>query len=461
MVNPTKTKAGSYSYRCASDVVFPGEEGEIKASDATLKQLWKVHSYFDAQSFLMFKFLSGNNFSVNKKISHPYYHRLMQYNFNKFFLEEKGYKIVDELWEEESNFSVPTRESIAISLTESFSSLSQGIIFLENENEKVVIKVEERDYDDRYRYEIWHTCDFDILDEWEKYSRNHNFYKGKKINGNCDFLELDESLTWDDVILTDEVRKVISSSVDGLLEVRDILSKNGFSIKRGLILTGPYGTGKTMICKVLANEMNVSVIYVLPSHIKNVKDIGRICDMARDLSPSLLILEDIDYLAQERDDENSWSVIELMNRLDGIEKFNDVITVATTNKLEKVEKAVRNRPGRFDKVITINKPDCDLRREMLDLFTKDLELYKDVDMDLLVKKTYNMSGAYIHHLVAAAAAEAAFDKSYNEKQKLKLKKNHFDTVLEVLNDKEFSSFVEESGRRTKVGFQSQIPEDND
>jgi len=439
--------------------IFSEEERKTKVCDATIETLWKIHNSDDAASLKVMRFFSGHTYRSNSKSFGMYFHRLMQFSFKAFF-EGHGYKVKETYYVSHDNsMSGIRQESFEISQTEKYKGYSDGYVLMENEktNHKIAIQLD----NDRYDHSVWYNVmqteeDIDFLDKWLEYSRKNNFYRGKKIDGSCNFLKLNKDFTWKDVVIPDKIRKVIKSSVDGLFDVREILTKNGFSIKRGTILAGAPGCGKTCIAKILAAEMNISVLYVLPSHLKNIGDISRICDMAQDISPTLLILEDIDYIAKDRDLDQGWSVVELMNKVDGLEEFTNVITLATTNLIEKVEQAIKNRPGRFDKVIFIDKPDAKCRKEMFSLFTKNVIVGEDVDVDDIVKKTDKMSGAYISYLVQAAAVEATFEQSYDENSKIIVKAKHFKTALQEIKDKDVSAIAEElSSKRMGFGPQNE------
>lgn len=280
----------------------------------------------------------------------------------------------------------------------------------------------------------------DFWEGWLSYSKKNNFYKSKKINPFCSFLELNKKTNWDSIIIEPKIKKVIKRNINNLYMNREVLAKNKISIKRGIILCGVPGTGKTMLCKVLANEMDMTIIYVLPSDIRRISDVSRICEMAKDLSPTLLILEDIDYIAEDREfgDTGDNLCIELMNRMDGLqEEFKNVITIATTNMIDKVEKAIKNRPGRFDKVIEIDVPAINERKKMIEVFTKNFKLHKDVNIKKIVKDTDGLPGAFIFHISEYAAILAIEDGSMNKKDIAIVKQEHFEEAISESKDKDF------------------------
>lgn len=437
-----------------SSGILTKDEQLTLVQNSTLGQLWKIHNYIDMGYLVTHRFFLGKDYETKGRSINVYDNRIMQYNLQKFF-QEKKYKIVEEFTTTENNVIAPIKEDLQISINNTFTVYKDTYLLMQHETDKenkLVIRIDYRSYDKSFWYEVSQTIKKDILDEWLNFSKKNNIYFGKKINAVCDFLRLNEEMTWDDVILPDKIKKTIRNSIEGLYKIREVLKANNINMKHGIILSGAPGVGKTCVCKVLAKEVNMSVIYILPDHINSVHDITRICDMARDLSPTLLIFEDIDYIAQDRDDDAGTEplVVNLMNQLDGLEEISDIITIATTNKLEKVEVAIKNRPGRFDKVIKIDKPDADCREKMLRLFTSKLRLDSDVNFQEMVQKTKDMTGAHLNYLVISAAVEAAFNNSYDENKKLTIKKSHFDIVFEDINDESLSSFPQQ--KKKKLGF---------
>lgn len=245
-------------------------------------------------------------------------------------------------------------------------------------------------------------------------------------------------------------KEIVAKEYIGVEDTYDleVLSDSHKYYSNGIV---SHNTGKSLLCKILCKELNTTILYVLPSHIKSLESVSKLCEMAKDLSPALMIIEDIDYIAEDREDLNSnWLVIELMNRMDGIVDFGDVVTLATTNLIDKVEKAIKNRPGRFDRVITINPPNEICREKMLKLFSKNFIL-EDVDFNKIVEKTDKMSGAYIKEVCKTAAMIAIQTGSINENQMAIVKHKHFTDALKEIKNKDYTAIVEP---KKFVGFGS-------
>jgi ATP-dependent 26S proteasome regulatory subunit len=128
--------------------------------------------------------------------------------------------------------------------------------------------------------------------------------------------------------------------------------------------------------------------------------------MARYLQPSLIVFEDIDLVAQERNANGLATVLgELMNQIDGCEPTEQVLFVMTTNSLDRLEHAVKNRPGRIDQIIEIPLPDADERRQLLKHFARNLRLDID-DMDRILEATEGATPAMLKEIVKRAAVSA-------------------------------------------------------
>jgi ATP-dependent 26S proteasome regulatory subunit len=137
--------------------------------------------------------------------------------------------------------------------------------------------------------------------------------------------------------------------------------------------------------------------------------LGASCHMARMLAPSLVVLEDVDLVAEERTRQNSCDnslLFELLNEMDGMSTDTDVIFLLTTNRPDVLEPALAARPGRIDMAVEIGLPDADGRRRLLDLYRQGLPC-GNVDWDRLVSRTEGTSGAFIRELLRRSALIAA------------------------------------------------------
>jgi hypothetical protein len=181
------------------------------------------------------------------------------------------------------------------------------------------------------------------------------------------------------------------------------------SLKRGILLFGPPGTGKTLTVMYLAGRMpERTVILTGGPGLGLLRDIGV---FARELAPSMVVVEDVDLIAQERGFPGQPVqplLFELLNQLDGLAEDVDVLFVLTTNRPDILEPALAARPGRVDLVVELPLPDAEGRRRLLELYGRGIPL-DGVDLGRYVERTDGASPAYIKELLRKAALLAAID----------------------------------------------------
>jgi len=299
---------------------------------------------------------------------------------------------------------------------------------------------------------------------WKKYAETHNVLRGKKINPAFRYLDLKEKYTWDSIILPEKLKAELQRNIDLLFSNIEVYKKNGLTFKRGLILKGVPGTGKTLIGKILcATLTDVTFIWVTPGHLTESSDVKTVCEMARSLAPAVLFLEDVDLYGGHRERENRSILGELMNQLDGLIANQFVVVIATTNRAEELEEALRNRPGRFDRVIEILKPDIDCRRKMLELHLLGLNLaIKNAVglMERLAERTDGFTGAHIRELVNSAVISAIDEKSLDAESKVILRPSHFLKNIERVKAQKINPVGFEESQKKAPKFRD-FPEDDE
>ncbi len=381
-----------------------------------------------------------------------YEHHKMQYIWNDYF-KNNGYDL-KYCSNKKYDMGMPEMSEMEINRGESISIYKEAILVYQKGEETLIIEIDTSPRSDQIYEYIFKSTDSNcnIFNDIKNISNEKNFYKGKKIDCSFNFINLDD-VSWDDVILEDEIKNVIKSNINEVFSNLNLFKKFGISIKRGVILQGPPGTGKTNVCKCIIKEINHSVLYALPSDfVRDPQSIRNVCAIAKDLAPCLLVIEDIDWIAQDR--FKNGFVVELMNHLDGVESFGDIITLGTTNHVQQLEDAIKNRPGRFDRVIAINKPSAESIEKMIVRFTKNYVLYKDLDLESLSKECHNanLTGAHIRDLCTTAAMFAVKSNSINENN-LIIKKIHFKQAVKEVSNKDFASYIE--SRSKNIGFSNQ------
>ncbi|WP_437552042.1 AAA family ATPase [Sorangium sp. So ce367] len=212
----------------------------------------------------------------------------------------------------------------------------------------------------------------------------------------------------DALILPAALLARLERSTIGFSRHREILLSSGRHLKRGLLLYGPPGTGKTLTAMYLAGQMRERTTLLVTG--LGVKLLKEACAMARSLQPSLVVLEDVDIIAQDRESADtscrSPLLFDLLNQMDGLAEDTDVIFVLTTNRPQALEPALAARPGRIDLAVEIPLPDADCRRQLLALYGRGLSL-KDDDLAPLIARTEGVSAAFIRELLRRAALFAA------------------------------------------------------
>ena len=171
--------------------------------------------------------------------------------------------------------------------------------------------------------------------------KNIIFLKGKKIDPNCNFVKFNRKFTWDDLILAEKTKIEIQMNLKNLIEYSEIYKSNGLSVRRGLILSGPPGVGKTVLAKILCNQIDWTFLWCTSKNLENAKRVSQIVNLARDLSPTVLFLEDIDLFGGSREsNHNPMMLGEILNCLDGLEENTDIIVIGSTNNKDVLEAAL-------------------------------------------------------------------------------------------------------------------------
>jgi SpoVK/Ycf46/Vps4 family AAA+-type ATPase len=208
----------------------------------------------------------------------------------------------------------------------------------------------------------------------------------------------------EDLILPEPVKDLLRRAVLGFYEHTDLLRQLGIDLKRGILLHGPPGTGKTSISLYLAGRLpQLTVCFVSGQQLLYPREV---CRMARYLQPSMIVFEDIDLVAQERNVNGLATVLgELMNQIDGCEPTDQVLFVMNTNSLERLEHAVKDRPGRVDQIIAIPLPGPAERRQLLTRFARGVKVAL-TDWDRVLAATDGMTPAMLKEIVKRAAVNA-------------------------------------------------------
>ncbi len=181
----------------------------------------------------------------------------------------------------------------------------------------------------------------------------------------------------------------------------------GRSLRRGVLLYGLPGTGKTLTVMYLSGRMKGRTVILTTA--RGMGMVQTIAQLARRLAPSMVVIEDVDLIAEERGRPfmpTGPLLFELLNEMDGLQDDTDVIFVLTTNRPDILEPALAARPGRVDLAVELPLPDAEGRRRLFELYARGLGLER-VDVGRYVEQTEGVSPAYIKELLRKAALLAA------------------------------------------------------
>jgi len=244
---------------------------------------------------------------------------------------------------------------------------------------------------------------------------------------------------WNDIVLSGGLANRIKSEVEGVIRCAKELNRYGLNSKKGFILAGDPGNGKTLLLKILANTIKATCIMVPFNKTKDELNMPALFRLARELAPTILILEDIDLYGEEREvAKDAERLGELMNELDGMVDNKEIIVFATTNNLIKVEKALQSRPGRFDRIYKIMNPDFNGRLQILKHFVNKVpHEITDNNISTLAEEFEGYSGAYLKELINSGFAQAIL----RDDQKPVLRFNDLVETSVVLKNKDGNKFL--------------------
>lgn len=219
---------------------------------------------------------------------------------------------------------------------------------------------------------------------------------------------------FEDVAGCDEEKAELAELVD-FLKNGEKYTELGARIPKGVLLVGPPGTGKTLLAKAVAGEAGVPFLSISGSDFVEMY-VGVGASRVRDLfeqvkkkSPCIVFIDEIDAVGRHRgtgmgggNDEREQTLNQLLVEMDGFGSNTGVIVIAATNRPDVLDPALL-RPGRFDRQITVNRPDAQGREDILKVHSKNKPLAPDVDLHEIAKLTIGFTGADLENLMNEAA----------------------------------------------------------
>jgi ATPase family associated with various cellular activities (AAA) len=256
-----------------------------------------------------------------------------------------------------------------------------------------------------------------LLAELDQLRAELNVYRGHLLDvslgpmGSVDLTFADPpGLSREDVVLPAAVLARVERHALGVASHRQALLATGQHLKRGLLLYGPPGTGKTHTTRYLMGQMTGYTRLVLTG--RTLVAVGAVTDLARALLPAVIVLEDVDLVAEERSlgPASSPVLFDLLDAMDGAAPDADLLFLLTTNRADLLEPALAARPGRVDVAVEITLPDAPARERLLALYGQNVPLaLTDDDVSLAVERTDGTTASFIKELIRRSVLESLHD----------------------------------------------------
>lgn len=288
----------------------------------------------------------------------------------------------------------------------------------------------------------------------------HNVYRGQVVAFGGDMFGDRETvlrfqrrptMTEQDLILPPETLASVSRQVVGVARHREMLLAARQHLKRGLLLYGQPGVGKTHTVRYLVGRLTGTTIIELTGDALGL--IGQACSVARSLQPSMIVVEDVDLIAEDRGMHPGHHplLFQLLNEMDGLADDADVVFLLTTNRADLLEPALAARPGRVDQAVELELPDARARRQLFALYAGAL-VVDESRLDSVIDRTAGVTASFLKELLRRAAVVAASEGG----QELRVSADHLDAALDELLD------TRNAMTRVLLGGQPSLePEDED
>ncbi|MHA2404703.1 MAG: AAA family ATPase [Candidatus Kariarchaeaceae archaeon] len=229
------------------------------------------------------------------------------------------------------------------------------------------------------------------------------------------FVEIPK-VRYEDIGGLDDIIMQLKETVEWPIKNPEAFTRLGITPPTGILLYGPPGTGKTMLAKAVANESEANFISIKGPELlskwvgESEKAIREVFRKARLASPSVIFFDEIDSIASRRGSGSDASVTErvisqILTEIDGLESLTNVVVLAGTNRPDIVDPALL-RPGRFDRLIYVNPPDYEGRKDILDIYTRRMPLGDDVNLEEIAKLLDGFVGSDIEALCREAGLHA-------------------------------------------------------
>ena len=257
--------------------------------------------------------------------------------------------------------------------------------------------------------EVGHDLAAEFFEVIEESVRQMASYRGKILSlehgdgydGASTALKVHElrSVARDDVVLPQATLDLLERNVIRFARQRGALSERGLAAKKGLLFYGPPGNGKTHTLHFLFSELKDHSTLLITA--EQVGLLEQYMTLARLIQPTLVVLEDVDLIAESRENSSPGQqslLNRLLNEMDGLKKDAEVMFLMTTNRPEAIESALAARPGRVDQAVEFPPPDASGRRKLVAMYAAGSHLNSDV-LEHLVSRTEGVSASFIKELM--------------------------------------------------------------
>ncbi|MBM3910058.1 MAG: CDC48 family AAA ATPase [Thaumarchaeota archaeon] len=219
--------------------------------------------------------------------------------------------------------------------------------------------------------------------------------------------------TWDDIGGLDSLKEELREAIEWPLKHKEAFDHLDVTSPKGILLHGPPGTGKTLIAKAVAKMTESNFISIKGPELlskwvgESEKGVREIFRKARQAAPCIIFFDELDSLVPQRGGSSDSHVTEnvvsqILTEIDGLEELHNVLIIGATNRLDIIDPALL-RPGRFDRIIEVPKPDAKSREHIFRIHTKKKPLASDVNLTKLVELTEGFTGAEISEACNRAA----------------------------------------------------------
>jgi transitional endoplasmic reticulum ATPase len=257
-------------------------------------------------------------------------------------------------------------------------------------------------------------------------------------------------VTWEDVGGLESLKEDLYEAVEWPIKHKEAFEYADVASPKGILLYGPPGTGKTLIAKAVAHTTEYNFISIKGPELlskwvgESEKGVREIFRKARQASPCIIFLDELDALAPSRSSGSSDSnvtervVSQLLTEIDGLEELNNVLIIGATNRVDLIDNALL-RPGRFDRIIEVPLPDTKSREHIFKIHTRKKPLAENIDLSKLVELTDGFSGAKIEGVCNRAAIIAIrryVDKQEKVIKSIKITQEDFKNAIEkIINNR--------------------------